>query len=80
MQRASGIGDPGAVTAGVAVGIAGGWVTGRVMRQYWYDIAPLDPSTTCGVLVFLAVIVAAVIEWPVRRFQYVSPFAALKEE
>jgi predicted lysophospholipase L1 biosynthesis ABC-type transport system permease subunit len=68
------------VTAGVAAGLTGGWVAGRVMHQYWYDITPLDPSTTWGVLVFLAVIVAAAIEWPVRRFQYVSPFAALKEE
>ena len=68
------------VTAGVAVGLAGGWMSGRVMQQYWYDITPLDPSTTWGVLVFLAVIVAAAIEWPIRRFEYVSPFMALKEE
>lgn len=68
------------LTAGVGVGLAGGWVAGRIMQQYWYGITPLDPSTTWGVVVFLAVIVAAAIEWPVRRFQYVSPFMALKEE
>ena len=68
------------VTVGVAVGLAGGWVAGRVMQQYWFDVAPLDPSTTLGVLAFLAVVVTAAIEWPVRRFQYASPLTALKEE
>ena len=68
------------VIGGGAIGLAGSWAAGRVMRRSWYDLTPSDYTATAGVIALLGVIVALAIEWPVRRFAYTSPFLAIKEE
>jgi len=68
------------VLIGLAVGVAGALVAGRVLSAYLYQTAPRDPLIFAGVaaLFVLSGIIACLI--PARRATTVDPLIALRAE
>jgi hypothetical protein len=68
------------VVIGLAVGVAGALVAGRVLNAYLYQTAPRDPIIFAGVaaLFILCGIIACLI--PARRATTVDPLIALRAE
>jgi ABC-type antimicrobial peptide transport system permease subunit len=65
---------------GLAVGIAGGLVSSRVVRSLLFEVSPTDPLTYFAVAALLA-IAAAVACWiPARRASRVDPIITLRAE
>ena len=68
------------VVAGLAVGIAGALVAGRILSSLLFQVSARDPLTIGGVaLVLLAVSVVAALV-PARRATHVDPMKALRFE
>jgi predicted permease len=66
--------------AGVALGLAGGLVTTRILSSLLFGIGPDDPITFLGVAVVLG-IVALIASWtPATRATGVDPMVALRSE
>jgi ABC-type antimicrobial peptide transport system permease subunit len=66
--------------AGVALGLAGGLATTRVLATLLYGVSPNDPLTFGGVALALG-LVAVVASWlPARRATGVDPIVALRSE
>ena len=68
------------VLIGLAVGVVGALVAGRVLSAYLYQTAPRDPLIFAGVaaLFILSGIIACLI--PARRATTVDPLIALRAE
>lgn len=66
--------------AGVAVGLAGAWFSGRLLESRLWGIAPSDPVALAGAAALLLT-VAALASWlPARRAARTDPVETLKAE
>jgi putative ABC transport system permease protein len=65
---------------GLAIGLAGSYGIGRLMRGMWYGIGSIDPvafSVVAGILMVSALLASYV---PARRATQVDPMAALRDQ
>jgi len=69
-----------ALTAGLAVGLAGALGLSRLMVHQLNGVSPLDPLAFAGVFVLLIVAAAAASAFPARRAARVDPVTALRWE
>jgi predicted permease len=66
--------------AGIAIGLAGAWVSARFIALQLYEIAPHDPVSFVAVPIVLLAI-SAIASWaPARRALTVDPMEALRTE
>lgn len=63
---------------GVVAGIAGAVASGRVMTTMLYEVAPQDPLTYAGVIIFLTMVVAGACALPAWRATRIPPGVALR--
>ncbi len=66
--------------SGMALGLAGALVFGRVLSASLFGISAADPVTLSATAALLAVVTAAVCIFPVRRATGIDPVAALRQE
>jgi putative ABC transport system permease protein len=73
---------PGAAFAatGLAAGLIGAAVLGRVLTRYLYGVSPTDPITLSLVAIVLAIVAALATYIPARRATRISPAMALRGE
>ena len=66
-------------SAGVALGVAGSLVAGRVLASHVYTVSPTDPVTMAAAGALL-ILLASVAAWfPARRAGRIAPAAVLRE-
>ncbi len=68
------------VTAGVALGLAGFAVLGRVLENQLYGIAWIDPFVIASVVILLTAVAVLACVVPARRAIRVDPMVALRHE
>jgi putative ABC transport system permease protein len=68
------------VAAGVVVGLAGGWILGRVLSGLLYQVSPADPASFVAVTAVLAATAALACWLPARRAAATDPLTALRWE
>jgi predicted permease len=66
--------------AGIAVGLAGALVIGRVLASLLYGLSPADPLTLGGAAALFALVALAACWLPARRASRMSPVLALRTE
>ena len=64
--------------AGLAVGLAGATVVGRVLRSWLQEVSPTDPATYAMVTLVLLGAAAAACFMPSRRATRIDPMATLR--
>jgi putative ABC transport system permease protein len=69
----------GLVAAGLAAGLAGGWVVGRLMDSYLFGVRAADPATMAGVGGLLLACAWLAALGPAWRASRVDPALLLKE-
>jgi len=68
------------IAAGVVLGIAGSFVSGRLLTEMLYQVKPGDPEVI-AVIVILLLIVGLLASWlPARRAAGIDPMVALRED
>jgi len=68
------------IVAGVIVGVGGSLATGRLLRDFLYQVRPADPQVI-GTIVMLLVAVGLIASWlPARRAASIDPLVALRDE
>jgi ABC-type antimicrobial peptide transport system permease subunit len=65
---------------GVAIGLAGAAVSGRLIESRLFGVTPADPLTYTSIVVVFAVVSAAACVVPARRALRVDPLLALRAE
>jgi len=65
---------------GVAAGIFGALVVGRILRSTLYETSPLDPAVLTGAVAVLIATAAAANYAPLRRALHVNPVDVLRSE
>jgi predicted permease len=68
------------LTVGLGVGLAGTFVTTRLLRKFLFEVSPMDPVAVAVVAVLLAVTVLLASYIPARRAAKVDPMIALRQE
>jgi putative ABC transport system permease protein len=68
------------VASGLAIGIAGALLLGRLMSALLFAVEPTDPITFVGVSVVLIAVAAAACFIPARRVTSIDPMLALRSE
>ena len=68
------------VAAGLALGIAGAWALGGVMKSLLFGVSARDPMTYAVVAVALAAVAALACYIPARRATLADPLRALRYE
>jgi predicted permease len=68
------------VGAGLAVGLALAFATGRLVKSFLYQVQPLDWWTYAAVVLALAVIGMAAALLPARKAASIEPMQALRED
>jgi len=68
------------VTAGVAIGVMGGWAVSRLLESRLYEVNASDPWTFAGVCLLLAFVALTACWLPARRATRIEPMAALRSE
>jgi putative ABC transport system permease protein len=68
------------ITAGLVLGVAGSFASGRLLQDMLYQVKPGDPEVI-GVIVLLLLIVGLLASWlPARRAAGIDPMVALRED
>jgi putative ABC transport system permease protein len=70
----------GPALAGVACGLAGGWMLTRWMQALLFETSPLDPLTFTVSALGLSVVALIACYVPSRRAARIDPLAALRHE
>jgi ABC-type antimicrobial peptide transport system permease subunit len=65
---------------GIAIGLAGSFMTTRLLSQQIWSISPLDPVTFIGVSGILLLAGLQACLWPARRAARIDPIGALRQE
>ena len=68
------------VCVGVGVGIAGVFVTGRLVASFLFELAPIDGATIVQAVAMMVVVAAVAGYLPARRAAGVDPLIALRCE
>jgi len=68
------------VGCGIAAGLPGAFLVGRLLKHTLFHLQPLDPSTTAFSLVILTAVAALATWLPARRAARIDPMTALREE
>jgi len=66
--------------AGLVAGIAASLATGRLLRQFLYETAPLDPGALLGAALLLTVVAGVACLLPAWRVARVRPMDVLRAE
>jgi ABC-type antimicrobial peptide transport system permease subunit len=66
--------------AGVALGTAATWTTGRYMEAVLFQVSPHDAAILCGSGILLLAVAAAASWAPARRAVRIDPVDALRSE
>jgi len=70
----------GLVALGVVVGLVSSFAVTRLLRNFLYEVQPLDPLTFVSVVVVLAAVALLACWLPARRAARVNPMEALRCE
>jgi ABC-type antimicrobial peptide transport system permease subunit len=65
---------------GVAIGIAGSFVTARAIQSLLFGVTPTDPLTFAGVALLLVCVAGLACYVPARRATDVDPMVALRSD
>lgn len=68
------------VTLGLAIGLAGTFAGGRVVRKLLYGVSPSDPLTLGAVALTLLLVALLASYFPARRATRVDPMVALRSD
>jgi putative ABC transport system permease protein len=68
------------IAIGLAAGLAGAILSGRVLSAYLFETAPRDPLVLAGVTVLFVIAGAAACAGPARRATGIDPLVALRSE
>jgi putative ABC transport system permease protein len=63
---------------GLAIGVVGAVILGRLLRQFLFDVSPIDPLTFVLVPAFLTAVAIAACFVPARRASRIAPVDALR--
>lgn len=66
--------------AGLATGLVGAAMTGRVLGSWLHDVSPTDPATYAGVSLAIVFAAAAACFLPSRRAARLDPMATLRQQ
>ena len=68
------------IVAGVVVGVAGSFASGRLLQEFLYQVQPGDPQVI-AIIVALLIGVGLLASWlPARRAAAIDPMIALRDE
>jgi putative ABC transport system permease protein len=65
---------------GVALGLAGSFLTARLLARQIWNVSPFDPITFAAVSLVLLIAGLQACFWPARRAARIDPIAALRQE
>jgi ABC-type antimicrobial peptide transport system permease subunit len=65
---------------GVAIGVAGSFVTARAIQSLLFGVTPTDPLTFAGVALLLVCVAGLACYVPARRATGVDPMVALRSD
>jgi ABC-type antimicrobial peptide transport system permease subunit len=65
---------------GLAIGLAGAFGVGRLLRGMLVQTSPTDPVTLVSIAAALIVVSVAACLWPARRATRLDPVTALRYE
>jgi putative ABC transport system permease protein len=68
------------IVLGVALGVAGSLMLGRIISGFLYAIEPADPPTLLLVVILFAVVAFLAIYIPARRATRIDPTVAFRYE
>ena len=66
--------------AGIALGLAGSFLTARLLAGQIWNVSPFDPVTFGAVSLILLIAGLQACVWPARRAARIDPIAALRQE
>ena len=68
------------IVAGVVAGVGGSLASGRLLKEFLYQVRPADPQVI-GTIVILLIAVGLIASWlPARRAASIDPLVALRDE
>jgi putative ABC transport system permease protein len=65
---------------GIAVGLAGSFMTARLISRQIWNVSPFDPITFIAVSLILLIAGLQACLWPARRAARIDPIGALRQE
>lgn len=66
--------------AGIALGLAGSFLTARLLSNQVRNVSPFDPLSFCAVSLILLIAGLQACLWPARRAAHIDPLTALRQE
>lgn len=66
--------------AGIVVGLAGSFLTARLLAGQIWNVSPFDPITFGSVSIILLIAGLQACAWPARRAARIDPIAALRQD
>jgi ABC-type antimicrobial peptide transport system permease subunit len=68
------------LSIGLAIGLAGAFAVGRLLRSLLFQTSPADPVTLIAITALLAGVSIAACLWPARQASRLDPVTALRYE